>query len=174
MACMLLLQNFFNFWKTEEGKGVFLKLSCHWAISRDNNNNHIERCSSRFWQYARCATNYLQHEHSSGQGVIVCKSRVAHQAIFTCSRLCTTWCKGTAQLLCLTGFESRLFFILLAEPLNRWRRRGKQRKALATSFRLLPEFWLFDGSQGHSQDLSKFGEKIFVYMDLTTMNCRRP
>ena len=31
-------------------------------------------------------------------------------------------------------------------------------------FQLSPEFQLFDGPQGHSQDLSEFGEKIWMYI----------
>ena len=55
-----------------------------------------------------CATNCLQHVHSSGQGVIVCKSRATHRALIMCNMSCATWYEGTAQLLSLTEFKSHL------------------------------------------------------------------
>ena len=81
---------------------------------------------------------------------IMCKSPATYQVRHVVLR--ATWFKGTAQLLSLTEFNSHLFklfillafiellssFILLAEPLNRWRRGGNQsthKKTLATSFR---------------------------------------
>ena len=66
-----------------------------------------------------------------------------------------TWNEGTAQLLSSTELKSHLFlsFILMAEPLNQWRReenRSTRRKPLATSFRkyhiLQPE------DSSHKQD----------------------
>ena len=54
--------------------------------------------------------------------------------------LLATWYQGTAQLLSLTELKLHLFelFILLVEPLNRWRKGGNRstrRKPLATSCR---------------------------------------
>ena len=37
-----------------------------------------------------CAASCLQHVRSSGQGGIVCKSRVTHQALITCNMSCAT------------------------------------------------------------------------------------
>ena len=77
--------------------------------NNDNNDNHTERRKSRFLQSAHCATNSLQHVRSSGQGVIVCKSRATYRAFITCNLSCATWYDGTAQLISLTEFKSHLF-----------------------------------------------------------------
>ena len=38
-----------------------------------------------FLQTPHCAAIFLQHVRSSGQGAIVCKSRVTHRTLITCS-----------------------------------------------------------------------------------------
>ena len=77
--------------------------------NNNNNNNRIERRNLRFLQSLHCAANCLQHIHSSGLGAIVCKPRVAHQALNTCNMLWATRYEETAQLLILTEFKSCLF-----------------------------------------------------------------
>ena len=62
----------------------------------------------RLLQSPHCAKNCLQHVRSSGQGAIVCKSRVTHRALITCNMSCATWYEGTAQLLSLTELTLHL------------------------------------------------------------------
>ena len=62
-----------------------------------------------FLQSLHCAANCLQHAHSSGQGVIMCKSHAALQALITCSMSCAAWFGETAQLISLTELKSHLF-----------------------------------------------------------------
>ena len=109
-------------------------------IIKDNTNN-IQKRNSRFLQSPHCAANCLQHVRSSGPGAIVCKLRATHRALITCNMSCYVprGTKGQLNLLSLTEFKLHLFsFILLAEPLNRWRRGGNRstrRNSQATSFR---------------------------------------
>ena len=51
-----------------------------WRGNNSNNddNDHIARRNLRFLQSPHCATNCLQHIHSSGQGAVVCKSYANH------------------------------------------------------------------------------------------------
>ena len=60
-------------------------------------------------QSPHCTTNRLQHVHSSGLGVIMCKSRASHQALITCNMQCATWYEGTARLLSFTESKLHLF-----------------------------------------------------------------
>ena len=94
-----------------------------------------------FLQSPHSAANRLQHVRSSGPGAIVCKSRATHRALITCQVSCYVPF-GTKGQLSYSVWQSwnriYLSFILLAEPLNRWRRGGNRstrRKPLATSFR---------------------------------------
>ena len=62
-----------------------------------------------FLQSPHCATNCLQHVHSSGRGVIMCKLGATHRARITRDLSCVTWYDGTAQLLRLAETNSHLF-----------------------------------------------------------------
>ena len=62
-----------------------------------------------FVQSPPCAANCLQHVRSSGQGAIVCKSRVTYPAFIMCNMSHATRYKGTAQLLSLTELKLHLF-----------------------------------------------------------------
>ena len=53
--------------------------------------------------------NCFQHACSSGLGTIMCKSHAMHRTLLMCGMLFATWCKGTTQLLSLTGFQLHLF-----------------------------------------------------------------
>ena len=104
------------------------------------NNNRIQRRYSRFLQSPHSAANCLQHERSSVPAAIVCKSRATHLVLFACK--CYVTCHLVRRDSSAIEFDSfnriYLSFILLAEPLNRWRRGGNRsfrRKPLATSFR---------------------------------------
>ena len=55
-----------------------------------NDNNRIERRSTRFLQSPHCAAICLQHVRSNGPGAIVCKSRATHRTLITCSLQCAT------------------------------------------------------------------------------------
>ena len=65
----------------------------------------LKGTSQDFSQSPHCTVNCLQHVHSSGQVTIMCKSHAPHPVLITCSVLCATWYKGTAQLLSLTAFN---------------------------------------------------------------------
>ena len=69
----------------------------------DDDDNHTKSHNTRFLQ-SRCATNCLQHVHSSGLGSIVFKSHETQKALITCNMYFATWYKGTAHLLHLTEF----------------------------------------------------------------------
>ena len=93
-----------------------------------------------FWQSPLCATNRLQHVHSSGPGrnrlQITCNTLSAYHVQHV-SR--ATWYEGTAQLLRLTESKSHLFELYFIGWTSNWWRRGgnrsTRRKPLATSFR---------------------------------------
>ena len=76
----------------------------------NDNDNRIQRRNSRFLHSPHSAANRLQHELSRGPGAIVCKSRATYGALITCYMSCkrATRYEGTAQLLTLTEFNSRL------------------------------------------------------------------
>ena len=63
-----------------------------------HDNDCIQRRKSRVIQYLHCASNCLQHVHSSGHCAVVCESRTTHRALITCNMSCATWCEGTAEL----------------------------------------------------------------------------
>ena len=110
-------------------------------INNNNNNSRIQR------RYLRSFTISSQrHEVSNMYAQVAraqsCANHVQHFECLsrTSVMLRATWYEGTAQLLSLTELKLHLFelFILLAEPLNQWRRGGNRstrRKPLATSFR---------------------------------------
>ena len=91
---------------SEGTKVQWLSFAGQWCLN--DNNDHIERCNSRFSQSPHCAANCLQHVLSSGQAAIMCntKSRVTHQALITCN-MYAAWYKGTGQL---KPIQANLFF----------------------------------------------------------------
>ena len=97
-----------------------------------------------FSQSPHSSANCLQHVRSSDPGAIVCKSCAAHQALITYK--CHVTCHLVRRDSSAIKFDKSwnriyLSLILLAEPLNRWRRGGNwstRRKPLATSFRNFP------------------------------------
>ena len=112
----------------------------HHLNNNNNNNNRFQRCNSRFLQSPLCAANCLQHVCLSGLGAIVCKSHATHWALITCN-MSSFVPHGTKRQLSYQVWQSLnhiyFSFILLAEPLNWWRRGGNRsnwRKPLATSF----------------------------------------
>ena len=108
----------------------------HWR-----HNNRIQRRCSRFFNNLLTAPRTVSNTYAQVARAQSFANHVQH--IQRLSRanvmLRATWYKGTAQLLSLTELKSHyLSFILLAEPLNWWRRGGNRstrRKPLATSFR---------------------------------------
>ena len=64
-------------------------------------------------QSPHCVRNCLQHVRSRDQGPVVCKSCAAHTGLITCKMSCTTWYKGTAQLLSLTELKSRFVVVVV-------------------------------------------------------------
>ena len=66
----------------------------------------LEGAIRDFLKSPHCATNCLQHVHSSGPGAIVCELRATHRTIIKCNLQCATWYEGTARLLSLTEFKS--------------------------------------------------------------------
>ena len=91
--------------------------------NNNNNNNRIQRRSSRF------LTISLRHQLSPTRTL---KSPGRNRVQITCNTssanhvqhvvLRATWYEGTARLLRQSLNRIYLSFILLAEPLNRWRR----------------------------------------------------
>ena len=82
-----------------------------------------------FLQSPHSAVNCLQHVRSSGLGAIVCKSRATHRTLITCK------CHDTCHLVRRDSSAIKFdrvevafiwTFILLAKPLNRWRRGGNR------------------------------------------------
>ena len=74
-----------------------------------------------FIQSPLCAVNHLQHVHSSGPGMTMCKSCAACWLLFMCTMSCYMWYEGTAQLLSLTEFKSHLFELyIIGWTINRW------------------------------------------------------
>ena len=69
----------------------------------------ILRGASQDLLQSHCAANCLQHVHASGQGAVVCRSRATHRVLITCNMACSTWCKGTTELLSLRELKSHLF-----------------------------------------------------------------
>ena len=95
-----------------------------------------------FLRSPHCATNCLQvqHVHSSGPGAIVCKSCATHLVLITWKCFTCHVVRRASSAIKFDKSWNRIYlsFILLAEPLNRWRRGGNwsaRRKPLATSFR---------------------------------------
>ena len=77
LMCSLLAKLSIKHGKIWHIVGTFILI-----ITKDNNNdnNSIERRSSRFVQPPHCAANCLQYVSSSCQGASVCKSRATYRA----------------------------------------------------------------------------------------------
>ena len=107
----------------------------HTIIKKNNNNNRIHRCNSRFFTISLqrrepSPTRTLQWPGRNHVQITCNTSSACHVQYVV---LCATWYEGTAQLLSLTEFKSESFelFIFLAELLineggvareNPWRR----------------------------------------------------
>ena len=82
-------------------------LHCHY---NDNNNNRIERRSSRFYYNLLTAPRAVSNTHAQvAQAQSCCKLRATRTTLITCKMSCATWYEGTAQLLRLAEFKSHSF-----------------------------------------------------------------